>query len=459
MPEGRPLPYADEAEQSVLGAALQSAFAANEIVETLTKNDFFNLSHGEIFEAIAGLVREGNPVDLVTASDALKRRGTLEAVGGRKYLAELSGMVPAPSSTPYYSKIVQEKALLRHLIQTSGEIIAKSFAEEDEAGEVLNYAESEILAIGQRGKRAEYYPLQEVLRRNIERMEEMSKKNTDGLTGLTTGFPELDKKTLGLQPSDLIILAARPGMGKTSLALNIAANAARKADAKVMIFSLEMDELQLGLRLLAAEAMIPSDELRGGKVYHDTGKVEKLAEAQQTLSQAAINIDSTSGIQINEIRNKCRRMKLKEGLDLVIVDYLQLMDVGGSAKNSSRPENRQQEIATLSRMLKQLAREMECPFIVLSQLSRAVEQRGGHKPNLSDLRESGAIEQDADIVMFIYQEEEKGENESRPDPALTRQLYIAKHRNGETGYITLQWLAQFTKFAHYDFTEDPLSVI
>jgi replicative DNA helicase len=290
-------------------------------------------------------------------------------------------------------------------------------------------------------------------------MEELSKKNTDGLTGLTTGFPKLDHMTLGLQPSDLIVLAARPGMGKTSLALNIAANAALKADAKVMIFSLEMDELQLGMRLMAAEAMIPSDELRGGKVYRDKAKIEKLGEAQQTLSRATINIDSTSGIQISEIRNKCRRMKLKEGLDLVIVDYLQLMDFGGNGKNSSRPENRQQEIATLSRMLKQLAREMECPFIVLSQLSRAVEQRGGHKPNLSDLRESGAIEQDADIVMFIYQEDEKGESDSRPDPEHTRQLYIAKHRNGETGQITLQWLGQFTKFAHYDFSEDPLSVL
>jgi replicative DNA helicase len=459
VPE-RPLPHATEAEQSVLGAALQNVAAATEISEALEKEDFANPSHGEIFEAIAGLSREGRPVDLVTVSDALKRRGTLEAVGGRKYLAELSGMVPAPSSAPYYVGIVREKAILRHLIETSGEIVAKSFSEEDDPADVLNYAESEILKIGQRGKRAEYYPVQEVLRRNIERMEELSKKSTDGLTGLTTGFPELDKKTLGLQPSDLIILAARPGMGKTSLALNIATNAALKANAKVMIFSLEMDELQLGMRLLSAEAMIPSDELRSGKVYHDKDKVEKLAEAQQALSETTINIDSTSGIQISEIRNKCRRMKAKEGrLDLVIVDYLQLMDFGGNGKNSSRPENRQQEIATLSRMLKQLAREMECPFIVLSQLSRAVEQRGGHKPNLSDLRESGAIEQDADIVMFIYQEDEKGENESRPDPHLTRQLLIAKHRNGETGLITLQWLGTFTKFAHYNFAEDPLSVL
>jgi replicative DNA helicase len=459
MPD-RPLPHASEAEQSALGAALQNAFAAIEISETLSKDDFFNLSHGEIFEAITELVRENYPVDLVTVSDALKRRGTLEAVGGRKYLAELSEMVPAPSSAPYYAGLVRDKAILRRLIETSTRIAQRSFSEEDAPGAVLDDAEREILEIGNRGKRAEYHPIREVLQRNMERMQELSEKNTDGLTGLTTGFPRLDQMTLGLQPSDLIILAARPSMGKTSLALNIAANAALKADAKVLIFSLEMDELQLGMRLLAAEAMIPSDELRSAKVYRDKAKVEKLAEAQQTLSQAAINIDSTSGIQMSEIRNKCRRMKKKEGrLDLVVVDYLQLMDFGGSGKNSSRPENRQQEIATLSRMFKQLAREMDCPFLVLSQLSRAVEQRGGHRPNLSDLRESGAIEQDADIVMFIYQEDEKGENESRPDPHLTRQLLIAKHRNGETGLITLQWLGPFTKFAHYDFTEDPLSVL
>ncbi|GHU65062.1 replicative DNA helicase [Clostridia bacterium] len=456
----RPLPQALEAEQSVLGAALQNEFAATEISQALVKADFSNGSHGVIFEMIAELTREGIPVDLVTVADALKRHGMLEAVGGRKYLAELSATVPAPSSAPYYARLVREKAILRHLIETSDQITAKSISEADDPEEVLNYAEREIMAIGQRGKRAEYHPLHDVLRRDIERIEELSKKNMDGLTGLPTGFSRLDKITLGLQPSDLIILAARPSMGKTSLALNIAANAALKADAKVMIFSLEMDELQLGIRLLSAEAMIPSEDLQSGRVYHDKANVEKLAAAQQELSGLTINIDSTPGIQINEIRNKCRRMKAKEGLDLVIVDYLQLMDIEGNGRSSARPENRQQEISTLSRMLKQLARELECPFIVLSQLSRAVEQRGGHKqPQLSDLRESGAIEQDADIVMFIYQEEVKNDGESHPDPQLTRQLLIAKHRNGETGLITLKWLSAFTKFTNYDFNEDTLSVL
>ena len=455
----RLLPQAIEAEQSVLGAALQSPFVADEIAELLLKDDFSNRSHGEIFEAIKTLADEKNPVDLLTVAEALKRRGTLEAVGGRKYLADLVSMVPALSSAPYYAEIVREKSTLRNLMETAEKIIDRSSAQEDSAGDVLDDAEREILAIGQRGKRAAYYPIRDVLVRNAERMEELSKKNTDGLTGLTTGFPDLDRMTLGLQPAELIILAARPSMGKTSLALNIASNAALKANAKVMVFSLEMDELQLGMRLLSVEAMIPSDELRSGKVYRDKNKIEKLAIAQEELSKTTINIDSTSGIQISEIKNKCRRMKKDSGLDLVVVDYLQLMDFGGNGKNSSRPENRQQEIATLSRMLKQLAREMECPFLVLSQLSRAVEQRGGHKPNLSDLRESGAIEQDADIVMFIYKDEEKGENESRPDPETTRKLFIAKNRNGETGVITLQWLGQFTKFAHYNYSEDPLSVI
>ncbi|GHU68598.1 replicative DNA helicase [Clostridia bacterium] len=460
MTNGRPLPYAEEAEQSVLGAALQNTFAAAEIAETLAKEDFYNASHGRIFEAIAGLVFGNVPVDLVTTADALKRNGMLEAIGGRKYLAELSGMVPAPSSAPYYANLVREKSILRQLIEKSREIIARSFSEEDVASDVLNYAGEEILKIGNRGTRSEYHRLPEVLRRNFDHMIELSKTSKDGLTGLDTGFPELNKMTRGLQPSDLIILAARPSMGKTSLALNIAANAAFKTDAKVMIFSLEMDELQLGMRLLSSEAMIDSGDLQSGKVFHDQQKVEKLAEAQQALSQVTINIDSTSGIQISEIRNKCRRMHQKEGLDLVVVDYLQLMDFGGNGKNSSRPENRQQEIATLSRMLKQLAKEMKCPFIVLSQLSRAIESRGKNKqPQLSDLRESGAIEQDADIVMFIYQKDETDENESRPDPQLTRQLYIAKHRNGDRGEITLQWLAPFTKFAHYDPATDPRSVI
>ena len=458
MPE-RLVPQSLEAEQSVLGAALQNPFAADEIVSVLRSNDFSNRSHGEIFEAIKLLVDEKNSVDIVTVSEALKRRGTLEAIGGRKYLAEIMGMVPAPTNAPSYAKIVSEKATLRNLIETANKIISRSTAQEDDAADVLDDAEREILAIGQRDKRAEYYPISDVLERNILRMEELNKKSANGLTGLTTGFPDLDRMTLGLQPSELIILAARPSMGKTSLALNIAANAAIKENAKVMIFSLEMDELQLGMRMLSVQAMIPSDELRSGRVLNEKGKISKIAEAQKELSERTINIDSTSGIQIGEIRNKCRRMMKDTGLDLVVIDYLQLMDIGGNAKNSSRPENRQQEIATLSRMLKQLARELKCPFLVLSQLSRAVEQRGGHKPNLSDLRESGAIEQDADIVMFIYKEEAKADGESHPDPESTRKLYIAKNRNGETGLITLQWLGQFTKFAHYDPSQDPLLLV
>jgi replicative DNA helicase len=278
------------------------------------------------------------------------------------------------------------------------------------------------------------------------------------LLGVPTGFPKLDKITSGLQASDLIILAARPGMGKTSLALNIAMHAAKAAQAQVMIFSLEMGAVQLGNRLLASEAGVDSYEIRDGSVYKKNEDVIKIVDASETLSAASIFIDSTSGISINEIKNKCRRKKAKNGLDLVVVDYLQLMDFGGSGKASARPENRQQEVATLSRMLKQLAREMECPFIVLSQLSRAVEQRGGHKPVLADLRESGAIEQDADIVMFIYQKEKK-DDDSEGDPEDVRRLYIAKHRNGETGEIQVRWIGKYTKFGHYNPDDDVRNLV
>jgi replicative DNA helicase len=333
---------------------------------------------------------------------------------------------------------------------TSENIIGKAFSGEDDALSVLDFAEREILEIGRTGQKEDYTHVGAVVDDNLKKMEELSKLGAGDLTGLTTGFSRLDRLTLGLQPSDLIILAARPGMGKTSLALNIAINAAIKAHAVVMVFSLEMSRNSLGIRLLSTQAGVDSKLIRNGQAYKDTAKAAKLGEAAQDLKETRISIDDTSAIQISEIKNKCRRVKTKEGkLDLVIIDYLQLMDFGGSGKTSARPENRQQEIATLTRMLKQLARDMDCPVMVLSQLSRDIERRSSKEPVLADLRESGAIEQDADIVMFIYQEPEKDDGDG-PLRDTTRQLSIAKHRNGETGLITLGWKGEFMRFSPYD---------
>ncbi|MDR1796210.1 MAG: replicative DNA helicase [Clostridiales Family XIII bacterium] len=441
-------PHSDEAERSVLGAAIQSEAAMNEASESLLREDFYNPAHAEIFDAVTELYRAGRPADLTTLTDALRRRGMLDAVGGTVYLAELSGAVPSPSNAIVYGAIVREKAQLRKLIESAGEIISMGYSEEDAADEVIEFAEQQILAIGQRGQRGDYVPLPAVLDENFKRMEERS-KHIGELTGLPTDFRRLDEITLGLQKSDLIILAARPSMGKTSLALNIAANAARKANASVLIFSLEMNRHLLGERLLSAEARVDSKSLRDGSVLREPDKMQRIAEASEVLRNSRIHIDDNSAISIAEMKNKCRRLKAREGLDLIVVDYLQLMDFGGSGRASTRPENRQQEISTLSRMLKQLARDMECPVIVLSQLSREVEKRGSHKPILADLRESGAIEQDADVVLFIYREE-RDDEESGPDPETTRRLSIAKHRNGETGELTLTWAGQYTLFGDYD---------
>lgn len=447
-------PFSFDAEQSALGAALQNAYAADEVAETLREDFFYDRHHAEIFSAIAGLAKEGTPVDLVTVSDALKRRGMLDAIGGARYLGDLVSAVPAPSSVRHYADIVREHATRRMLVETSESIIEKSVSGEDDAAAVLDFAEREILEIGRSGQKEDYTAIGKVLAENLKRMEELSKLPSGDLTGLTTGFKDLDRMTLGLQPSDLIILAARPGMGKTSLALNIALNAALKANAVVLVFSLEMSKMSLVQRLLSTQAEIDSKLIRSGQGIKNTATAKKLGKAANVLADTKIVIDDTSSIQIGEIKNKCRRLMAKEGqLDLVVVDYLQLMDFGGSGKASSRPENRQQEIATLTRMLKQLARDIDCPVLVLSQLSRAVEQRGSHIPVLADLRESGAIEQDADIVMFIYQEPERDDG-TGPDVNLTRQLSVAKHRNGETGTITMQWLGQYTKFANYNPAND-----
>lgn len=428
-------PHSEEAEKSVLGSILLDKEAFYEVMEYLHDDDFYSEMHREIYRAAVGLYRRNEPVDILTVSEELKKRNTLEMVGGRAYVAMLSTLVPSTSNVGQYAKIVGEKAVLRRLITTSSEIMEKAYQEKVEPEEILDFAEQSVFEIAQTRQKRDFEPLKDVLYANLKTIDEVSKLS-GGITGLTTGFMTLDARTSGLQRSDLIILAARPSMGKTALALNIAAQAALRAKAKVLIFSLEMAKEQLGQRLLSVESRVEMQKIKTGKL--DTSDYEKINDAVERLAEAQIFIDDTPGITVLEIKNKCRRLKAEKGLDLVVVDYLQLMSF------DSRSENRQQEISTLSRFLKQLAREMECPVLVLSQLSRAPEQRTDHRPILSDLRESGAIEQDADIVMFLYRDEYYNENTEEPNIC---EVNTAKQRSGATGTDRLTWLGKFTRFA------------
>ncbi|MDR3295994.1 MAG: replicative DNA helicase [Clostridiales Family XIII bacterium] len=429
-------PHSDEAEKSVLGALMLDKDALFDAMEIIRAEDFYAEAHAEIFRAASDLHKNSEPVDTLTVSDALKRRKSLEMVGGRGYIAALSTMVPATANAAQYAKIVAEKAVLRRLIKAASEIMEAGYQDSRDAQDVLDGAERSIFEIAQSGQRKEFEHIKDLLWRSVQRLDEISK--IKGLTGLTTGFLDLDQKTSGLQKSDLIIVAARPGMGKTAFALNIAHNAAIRAGAKVLVFSLEMSKEQLVNRLLSLESHVEITRLRDGRVNESDWL--QIHEALTVLSGAPIYIDDTPGITVMEIRNKSRRMKAEIGLDLIVVDYLQLMSSDGKS------ENRQQEITAISRMLKQLAREMDCPVIVLSQLSRAVEMRGGKKrPILSDLRESGAIEQDADLVAFLYREDYYDEEAEEQNDC---EVIIAKHRNGEVGSIHLSWVGRYTKFAN-----------
>jgi len=428
-------PHSDDAEKSVLGSILLDKDAFFEVMEILTDDDFYSEMHREIYRAAIELYRKNEPVDILTVSEELKKRNTLEMVGGRAYVAMLSTLVPSTSNVGQYARIIAEKAVLRKLISAASGIMDKAYQEKVEPEEILNFAEKSVFEIAQSRQKKDFEPLKDVLYENLKRIDEVSKLS-GGLTGLTTGFMVLDARTSGLQRSDLIILAARPSMGKTALALNIAQNAALRGKAKVLIFSLEMSKEQLGQRLLSVESRVDMQKIKTGKL--DGSDFEKINDAVDRLATAEIFIDDTPGISVIEIKNKCRRLKADKGLDLIVVDYLQLMAGDG------RSESRQQEITSLSRFLKQLAREIDCPVLVLSQLSRAPEQRADHRPILSDLRESGAIEQDADIVMFLYRDEYYNENTEKPNIC---EVNIAKQRSGSTGTDELAWLGKYTRFA------------
>ncbi len=430
-------PHNDEAERSVLGAAMLDKNALYEILEEVREDDFYQENHREIFKSIWELQKESSAVDMLTVCDKLKNRNSLDMVGGRGYIAQLTASVPAVVNAGEYAKIVSEKSLLRQMIMASEDISNKGYSGEADAKEILDFAESSIFSIAEQKQRSSYEKIQDLLMKNIEIISE-SAKNDEGLMGTPTGFKALDEKTSGFQKSDLIILAARPAMGKTAFALNIAQQSAIKSGSSVMIFSLEMSKTQLSQRLLAVEARVDMEKFKNGSKL-DQSDWERMTLALDAYKDAKIFIDDTPDISVIEMRNKCRRLKREQGLDLIIIDYIQLMTSGG------RFDNRQQEVSSISRSLKLLAREMDCPVVVLSQLSREVEKRSDKRPMLSDLRESGAIEQDADIVLFLYRDDYYNP-ETTEKPGIC-DVIIAKHRSGSTGSVELTWVSRYTKFS------------
>lgn len=439
---GRIPPHSLEAEQSVLGAMILDKEAINTAIEIIKPRDFYKEANQEIFEAILILFNKNEPVDLITLSEELKNRGTLENTGGITYLANLSSGVATTANAKYYCEIVEEKSILRRLIKSCDEVIVKSYENSDEVNVIIESAEQSIFDITQGRDREGFSPLNEVLLDSFAQIEERA-ANQGALTGLTTGFIDLDHKLSGLQKSDLVLLAARPSMGKTALGVNIATNAALKANAKVAIFSLEMSKEQLVQRMISSTAHVNLQNIISGNLGED--EWVQVINSIGPLSQAEVFIDDTAGIGPIEMRAKCRRLKMEKGLDLIVIDYLQLMQLEG------RQESRQQEISAISRGLKALAKEMECPIMALSQLSRAPELRTDHRPILSDLRESGAIEQDADVVMFLYRDEYYHDDSELKNIG---EVIIAKHRNGPTGNVEMVWKGEYTKFLNKEFHRD-----
>jgi replicative DNA helicase len=432
------LPSNLEAERSILGAILLDDKAIYTVLESLRPEDFYLEGHRRIFHKMFAMVAASRAIDLITLKNELQRTDELESSGGAAYLASLTDGMPRAVNIEHYAKIVKEKSTLRRLIQVSNDIMVRSYQDEETAEEILEGVEKAILDIADQRFRGSFTPIDPLVSAVYKQIEEVSNRKSL-ITGLETGFQELDRITSGLHPSDLIIVAARPGLGKTSLCLNIAQHAATRNHQNVGIFSLEMSKEQLVKRLLCAEAEVDSQKVNTGYLNKDDWI--RLGRAAGQLSQSHIYIDDTAGLSVVEMRSKARRLCMERPVHLFIVDYLQLMSGGGT-----RYENRTQEISTISRGLKVLAKELNVPVIAVSQLSRAVEsRRGDHRPQLSDLRESGSIEQDADIVLFIYREETFNPTEENSGIA---ELILGKQRNGPTGSFQLAFVKQYTKFAN-----------
>jgi len=429
------IPKNIEAEEALLGSLLIDPDVMTHVANLVDPEDFYLARHGEIYDVIRSLYDQGNPVDFVTLTDELDRRGKLEEVGGHSFLSSLVNAVPTAINAYQYAQIVQEKSTLRHLISAAGDIARKAYDDEQDVGDVVNEAEKLIFAIAERRLEQDLVAITDVVPKVLEDIRELMEHRGEVL-GVPSGFNQLDELLGGFQKSDLIILAARPGMGKTSLALNIALNAAREHGSRIAVFSLEMSREQLVQRLLSQQAKIDSQSLRLGHLK-DEMEWARLEEAAEILRACRIFIDDTAALSPFELRTKARRLYAEHGLDMVIVDYMQLMHGG------KRSENRVQEISFISRTMKQLARELKVPVIALSQLSRDIEKRADKHPVLSDLRESGSIEQDADLVIFIYREKKSEEESERSQIA---KIMVAKHRHGPTGAVELFFDEKHTQF-------------
>lgn len=434
----RTLPQSIEAEQSVIGSMIIDKSAIAKVLESLEEEDFYRDGHKVIFRAILDMFRKDMGVDLITLLENLKSTEMLERAGGVTYITEISASVPTTANLSSYIKIVEEKSVLRKLIKASTSIIESSYNNQGEVENVLDGAEKRIFNIAEKKTSKDFEPLSDVLERGFLEIERLF-NNRGEITGVGSGFSDLDSKTSGFQKGDMILIAARPSMGKTTFALNIAEHAALREGKSVVVFSLEMSKEQLAYKLLCSEANVDMLRLRTGEL--DDKDWENIARATGPLSKAKVYIDDTAGVSVMEMRSKCRRLKMEYGIDLIVIDYLQLMS------GSTSSDNRQQEVSEISRSIKALAKEMECPVIALSQLSRAPEQRADHRPMLSDLRESGSIEQDADIVMFLYRDEYYDKETEDKNIA---ECIIAKQRNGPVGTAKLAWLGQFSKFGNLD---------
>jgi replicative DNA helicase len=425
-----------EAEQSVLGGILIENDAINKVLEILTPDDFYRDAHRRIYNALINLSTRDEPADLITLTNELRKIDQLDAAGGASYITSLIDSVPTAANIEYYARIVKEKSILRQLIQTSTDIITESYQDRSDVESFLDEVERSIFQISENRVRPSFYPIRDIVKQSFKTLERLYEKK-ELVTGVPSGFKELDQMTAGFQPSDLIIVAGRPSMGKTAFCLNVAQYAAIEKRTPVAVFSLEMSKEQLVIRLLCSEAHVEGTKLRTG--FLSEGDWPRLTIAAGNLSEAPIFIDDTAALSVLELRAKARRLKADQGLGMVIIDYLQLM------RGRARAESRQQEISEISRSLKAVAKELNIPVIAVSQLSRRTEERTGMRPQLSDLRESGAIEQDADLILFLYRDEVYNRSEDNPNRGKA-EMIIGKQRNGPTGKIELAFLSKFTTF-------------
>lgn len=434
----RVMPHSIEAEQSVVGAMLMDKDAITKAAELISGQDFYQTAYGVVFDSMVELFNEGKPVDLVTLQVRLKEKDVPPEIASLEFAKDLLAAVPTSANVRYYAEIVADKAVLRRLIKLNDEISNACYAGKESLASIIELTEKSVFDLIQRQNRGDYVPIKDIVLNALDRIERAS-KNKGAVTGIPTGFTDLDYKLSGLQPSDLVLVAARPSMGKTAFVLNIAQYVAFKKEKGVALFSLEMSKEQLVNRLFSLESQVDSQAIRTGNLKDSDW--EKLIEGAGIIGKSNLIIDDTPGISISELRSKCRKYKLEQDVQLIIIDYLQLM----SGSKGGRFESRQQEISEISRSLKALARELNVPVVALSQLSRAVESRPDKRPMLSDLRESGAIEQDADVVMFIYRDEYYNKDSEYKRQA---EIIIAKQRNGPVGTVNLAWLADYTKFAN-----------